>query len=148
MPTVIETTVYKFDELSDEAKQKARDWWREASASDNDNYFAEHVTEDFREICQRIGIQIDKQAERAGENLVVGLQPPRRRRQLRGAMVLSARARFRRSKNGHLRTTDFLAIANSLHVCQRRYFYRLAANIRHERPFESRLGGDGRRLVL
>ena len=34
---VIETTtrtLYKFDELSDEAKEKARDWYREAGAGD------------------------------------------------------------------------------------------------------------------
>ena len=29
-----ETKVYQFDELSDKAKEKARDWWREASAGD------------------------------------------------------------------------------------------------------------------
>ena len=30
----IETKVYHFDQLSDEAKEKARDWWREMEATD------------------------------------------------------------------------------------------------------------------
>lgn len=30
----IETKVYHFDQLSDEAKEKARDWWRQAEAED------------------------------------------------------------------------------------------------------------------
>lgn len=34
MTKVIETTVYTFDELSDKAKEKARDWFREASGGD------------------------------------------------------------------------------------------------------------------
>jgi len=42
MPRVIETTVYKFDELNDKAKAKARDWFRQISAGDND--FADHLT--------------------------------------------------------------------------------------------------------
>ena len=31
----IKTVVYEFDELSDKAKEKARDWWRECSAYDD-----------------------------------------------------------------------------------------------------------------
>ena len=34
MARIKQTTVYQFDELSDAAKEKARDWYREASADD------------------------------------------------------------------------------------------------------------------
>lgn len=36
MPRVIKTTVYKFDELSDQAKEKAREWWRDCENQDSD----------------------------------------------------------------------------------------------------------------
>jgi hemerythrin len=56
MPTVIETTVYQFDELSDEAKQKARDWYREASAGDT--YHADAVVEDFETCVGLLGVEL------------------------------------------------------------------------------------------
>ena len=56
MPQTIETTVYQFNELGDDAKERARDWWREASAGDND--FAEHVIEDFERVCGILGVEL------------------------------------------------------------------------------------------
>jgi hypothetical protein len=50
--------VYKFNELSDTAKEKARDWWRTSSA--DDNYWAENVKEDARQCFALIGIEIEK----------------------------------------------------------------------------------------
>ncbi len=49
-----ETTVYQFDELSDKAKEKARDWFRESAQGDN--YFTEAVIEDAVEIGRMLGI--------------------------------------------------------------------------------------------
>lgn len=54
---VIETTVYQFDELSDKAKERARSWYREASAGDN--YLAESVIDDAVRIGELIGVDID-----------------------------------------------------------------------------------------
>jgi len=48
-----ETKVYKYAELSDAAKEKARDWYREASAGDN--FFAECVTDSFVEELNALG---------------------------------------------------------------------------------------------
>ena len=56
MPQTIEVTVYSFDELSAEAKERAREWWREASASDND--FADHVTDRLLEAAEALGFRI------------------------------------------------------------------------------------------
>jgi len=39
MPRTIEKTIYKFDELSDEAKERAREWWHEASSGDEIHEF-------------------------------------------------------------------------------------------------------------
>jgi hypothetical protein len=55
LPEVIETTVYQFDELSDDAKEKARDWFRECR--DESDFWA--VTEDFERICDILGISLD-----------------------------------------------------------------------------------------
>jgi hypothetical protein len=56
MPRTYPVTVYKYADLSDEAKARARDWWREASAGDN--FFAEFVTDDFRETLKALGFDI------------------------------------------------------------------------------------------
>lgn len=55
MPEVIVTTVYQLEELSDAAKCKARDWYREG-AFDHDWY--SWVFEDFGRICEILGIDL------------------------------------------------------------------------------------------
>ncbi len=53
MPDIIETTVYRFDELSDAAREKARAWYRDGGF-DHDWYDA--VYEDFQRIAEFLGI--------------------------------------------------------------------------------------------
>ena len=55
MPEIITTTVYRFDELSDAAKKKARAWYRENCF--NDDWF-EFVHDDFERICSIIGLTL------------------------------------------------------------------------------------------
>lgn len=52
----IETTVYEFDELSDQAKERAREWYREASADDRE--WHEQVSEDATNLFSLIGFTI------------------------------------------------------------------------------------------
>ena len=52
---VVETTVYQYGELSERAKSKARDWYREASA--DDNHYSETVIEDAQAIAGLLGIE-------------------------------------------------------------------------------------------
>ena len=47
MPRIIEKTLYQFAELSDEAKEKAREWYR-STADSND---LDSVIEDFARIA-------------------------------------------------------------------------------------------------
>lgn len=61
---IIETKVYKYEELSDDAKAKARDWYREANA--DDNYFAEHITDDFAETLKAFGFDVIEGTARNG----------------------------------------------------------------------------------
>lgn len=57
MSTIIQTEIFQFDELSDGAKEKARDWYREASSGDN--YFSEYIIEEAQgEIGRALGFNI------------------------------------------------------------------------------------------
>jgi len=49
---IIETKVYTFDELSEEAKEKARDWYRNR---DEDSFFSEYVIEQWKEKLHKMG---------------------------------------------------------------------------------------------
>jgi hypothetical protein len=55
MPEMIETTVYRLDELNGSAKERARDWYRER-ALDNDWYA--FVYEDFETISGILGMRL------------------------------------------------------------------------------------------
>ncbi len=61
MPDVIETKVYRLDELSEAAKDNARAWYREGGF-DYDWYDA--VYEDFRRIADILGIGIKSRTVR------------------------------------------------------------------------------------
>lgn len=56
MPQTKEYTIYQFDELSDSAKETARQWYRDAAQGDN--YFAESVIEDAATIADLLGIDL------------------------------------------------------------------------------------------
>lgn len=49
----IEKTVFQFDELEDEAKEKAREWYREG-----DEFFCEYVYKDVATIADILGIDL------------------------------------------------------------------------------------------
>lgn len=55
MPDVIETTVYRLEELSDAAREEARTWYREGGF-DYDWYDA--VYEDFQRIAEILGLRL------------------------------------------------------------------------------------------
>jgi hypothetical protein len=56
----IEVQLFQFDELSDKAKEKARQWYRRAS--EGDNYFAESVVDDAVRIGECFGIEFDQRS--------------------------------------------------------------------------------------
>jgi len=55
MPRQYIETVYKFDELSDAAKEKAREWFRECTGSDFQDAHGGSVIEDFQTIAGHLG---------------------------------------------------------------------------------------------
>lgn len=61
MPEIIQTIVYRLDELGDTAKDRARAWYRDGQF-DHDWY--EPVYEDFERICVLLGITLDTRSVR------------------------------------------------------------------------------------
>ncbi|AGT11595.1 hypothetical protein [Paracoccus aminophilus] len=61
MPSIIEITVYRYDELPEAAKDNARGWYREG-AFDHDWYDA--VYEDFQRITEILGIRLRTRTSR------------------------------------------------------------------------------------
>lgn len=57
-----EVTLYTFDELSDRAKERAREWYRESSTSDFDDFGAESVLEDAARMADMLGISVSTRA--------------------------------------------------------------------------------------
>ena len=55
MPRIIETTVYTIDELSDEAKDAARCWYRRQGLHDE---WYDFVYEDFETVCKILGVTL------------------------------------------------------------------------------------------
>ena len=55
MPEVIQTIVYTLDELDSHAKERARDWYRQAS---NDDDWHDAVFEDFERVCEILGVEL------------------------------------------------------------------------------------------
>jgi hypothetical protein len=54
------TKVYQYDELSDEAKEKVRDWYREGNCEDT--YWSESVIDDAATIAGFLGLDINQTA--------------------------------------------------------------------------------------
>lgn len=60
MSRIIEKTVFQYAELSDQAKEKARDWYREASAGDVSDF--DCSLDDAAMIADMLGIQLSTRA--------------------------------------------------------------------------------------
>lgn len=55
----IETTVFTFDELSDRAKETARDWYRQSASDDFGDFQADSVIDDATRVFQMFGLNIN-----------------------------------------------------------------------------------------
>lgn len=132
----IETTVYKFDELSDSAKEKARDWYRSHVFGDS-NYW-EHVLADADHVAELMGIDIARHTYRtmggdAGSAPTIYFS---------GFCSQGDGACFEGSyaykKGAHKAIRDYAPqdtelhrIADALQSTQRLHFYKLTASMSH-----------------
>lgn len=135
MPEIIETTVYRLEELSDAAKDKARAWYREGGF-DYDWYDA--VYEDFQRIAEILGIDFKTRAV----PLMGGGTRREPRIWFRGFWSQGDGACWEGSysyaRNATAKIRDYAphdttlhGIADALQAIQRRNFYQLSADVSH-----------------
>lgn len=135
MPEIIETTVYRLDELSDAAKEKARAWYRDG-AFDHD--WHEFVFADFVEICTIVGVDLKTRPVRlvgSGSRSDPCIWFRGFSSQGDGACFEGAYAYARQAPvaiRAHAPQDEELhRIADALQVIQRRNFFQLRADTRH-----------------
>jgi len=135
MPRVKEQTVYQFDELSDRAKDKARDWFRQSIEHED---YADCVIEDAARMGDLLGINIRTRPVK----LMGGgtRQEPSVYWSLDRESFASVQGSYSYRK-GSVRAikaeapkdSDLHAIALILQSVQRRYFYSVSASLSHGR---------------
>ena len=134
MPRIIETVVYGIDELSDQAKESARAWYRQAGLHDD---WYDFVYEDFETICRILGIAL----RTSPVKLFGGGTRDQAHVFFRGFWSQGDGASFEGSfchAKGATRAirahapedTELHRIADALQAAQRRNFYQLTADIR------------------
>ena len=135
MPETICTTVYRFEELSNAAKEKARYWYRALGPHDD---WWDAVYEDFGRICEILGIEIKTTPVR----LMGGSTRQRTCIWFSGFWSQGDGACFEgywsHAKGASQKIRDYApkdgvlhAIADRLQAIQRRNFYQLAADVSH-----------------
>lgn len=128
--------IYKFEELSDEAKEKARDWYRQHVFSDNNDW--DHIYDDADTVASMLGIEI----ERKSVQLLGGGTRQKPCIWFSGFSSQGDGACFEgyyRYKKGSVQAvkeyapqdTKLHEIAQGLADLQRAYFYQLTAVCRH-----------------
>ena len=136
MPHEKTTLVYKYDELSDEAKAKARDKWRETECTDN--WWYEYVFDDACSVAAILGITIDTRKVKlmgGGESSKPAIYFSGFSSQGDGACFagIYAYAKGCREKIREYAPVDSVlhCIADRLAALQRKHFYRLEAIVKH-----------------
>lgn len=137
MPRTIETTVYQYDELSEDAQAKARDWYREVSSDDFSTFGTESVIDHAVEMGRLLGIEIDTHTVR----LMGGgtRQEPTVYWQLYSqgsGASFSGRYEYHKGAVRAIKRevptdTDLQEIATTLQAIQSRHFYRVSARMTH-----------------
>ncbi|PJG47232.1 antitoxin of toxin-antitoxin stability system [Sphingobium sp. LB126] len=135
MPQVIETLVYRLDELDESAREHARDWYR-TMPLDSDWY--ESLFEHFEDICNILGVSLATQSVR----LMGGGSREQSKIYFSGfcsqgdGASFVGQYRYARGAAQTIRahapnTSELHAIADRLQDAQRRNFYQLGASIEH-----------------
>ena len=135
MPSIIEITVYHFDELPEAGKDNARAWYREG-AFDHDWYGA--VYEDFQRIAEILGIRLRTRASRlmgggTSESPCIwftGFWSQGDGAAWEGSYSFSKGA-CSAIRSYAPRDEELHRIADALLAIQRRNFYQLQAEVRH-----------------
>lgn len=131
----VETEVYKFDELSDRAKEKARDWYRQ-TALDYDWY--DSVYEDAATCGNILGIDLNQKPVKlmgGGTRCDPAIYFSGFSSQGDGACFEGtysyAKGAAKKIREHAPQDTELHRIADELQALQRRYFYSLEATMKH-----------------
>ena len=151
----IETKVYTFDELSDRAKDTARDWYRQRTVEDFADFSADSVIEDAARMADILGINLRTRpvklmgggtrmepniywsiGNRSDDGVTFNGSYSWRKGSVR-KMASEAPAEWTNKETGEHHTNDgnreLNRIAEALADVQRRNFYQLSASISHGR---------------
>lgn len=135
MPRIIETVVYCLEELSDSARENARNWYRERVLDDE---WFDSVFEDFEQICEILGVRLKTRAV----PLMGGGTRQKPRIWFSGfwsqgdGACFEAFYSYRKDASRALRShapqdAELHAVADAMQAIQRRNFYQLHADISH-----------------
>lgn len=135
MSEVIETTVYRLEELSDPAKERARAWYREGGF-DHDWY--EFTFDDFARVCEILGLRLKTRPVR----LYGGSTRPEPCIWFRGfwsqgdGACFEAYYSYRKEAPRRIRSyapqdAELHRLTDTLQAIQRRNFYQLHADTSH-----------------
>jgi hypothetical protein len=135
MPHVIEKTAYRFDELDDSAKERARDWWRQGESYDSDDLLDR---EDFETIAAILGIEFKQRAvplmngKTRYESTIYysGFSSQGDGACFEGSYAY-AKAAPKRIRDYARNDTRLHKIADELQAIQRKAFYSLTATVEH-----------------
>lgn len=137
MPRVVAkiSTIYTFDELSDSAKETAREWWRRTENEIGSDYVD---YDDFVECAKRLGITFDQRRiplMGGGVRYDPTIYYSGFSSQGDGACFEGsysyAKGSVKAVKEYAPTDTTLHAVAEGLAEVQKRYFYRLSARVRH-----------------
>lgn len=129
-------TAYHFDNLSDTAKECARDWYRQSSYGDT--FWSENVIEDAANVADLLGINLRTRAAKlmnGSTRMEPAIYWSGFSSQGDGA-CFEGNYSYRKGASKAIRDfapqdTELHAIADELQAIQRRHFYRLDAVVRH-----------------
>lgn len=118
--------IFTFDELSDEAKEKARDWWREGGL---DYEWWDCAYGDFDTVAKLLGIDIDRKGKHTPAIFFSGFWS-----QGDGA-CFEGEYRYQKGSVKAIeeyapKDTTLLQIAKDLQLAQSRQFYKLRATVK------------------
>jgi len=135
MPEIIETTVYRLDELSEPARETARAWYRKSGF---DHEWYEFVYDDFVSICAILGVELKTRTVRlfgGGSRQEPAIDFSGFWSQGDGACFEASYGYLcrapRRIRDHAPSDAELHRIADSLQSVQRANFYQLRAEVRH-----------------
>jgi len=127
MPQVIENIAYTYDELSEAAKEAARDWYRQGAL---DYDWWDSVYYDAGQIAKILGIEIDRKDKNTPAIYFSGFWG-----QGDGACFEGS---YSYAKGAHKRIREYAPLDDELHriadnllAIQRKHFYQLSARVTH-----------------